>query len=160
MERNYITYNTEILCNWLGAQYQRIVGVIALANKYDFQYVHTPIQNMEFVNTIEHLNEIENYFQIKNNYPNVNEFTYDQIIAIDNPSEDQLLHLSIVHDKKVLIKMCLPYSILDKYPIYYNYGMEKLKSIKQKIDVYDLSDTQNIAIHIRQGDVSPTENNK
>jgi hypothetical protein len=43
----YLTYSKEI--NGMGAQYQRIIGIICLAMKYDCQYIHTRITEMEHV---------------------------------------------------------------------------------------------------------------
>jgi hypothetical protein len=151
----YLTYNINICEDGLGAQYQRIIGIIALANKYNCIYVHTPIINIEHTNNIK---EIENYFNINKYYCNVNDIIYDEIITISDPYEYNINNYK--SDKHILLKIFTPYNILDKNPEYYNYSMKFLQIIKSQSENFNIEiNTKKIAIHIRRGDVSKINNN-
>lgn len=150
----YLTYNIDICKDGLGAQYQRVIGIIALANKYNCIYVHTPIINIE--NTYN-INEIENYFNINKYYCNVNDINYDKIIIVNDPYDID----SYKSDNNILLKIFAPYNILDKYPEYYNYSIKFLQTIKSQSKKFIIKfniETKKIAIHIRRGNVSKINN--
>lgn len=156
----YFTYNTKT--DGLGGQYQRIIGIIALANKYNAEYVHTQITEMEHIPDKQYIQVIDDYFQIKNNWKSVDQYNYDTTIIMEEVDEKTILYIKDECIKKsinILIKIHLPRRIVDNDPTMYTNTMNKLRSIKQTLLVpYFNSKKQNIAIHIRRGDVTTTEN--
>lgn len=145
----YLTYNTDHI-DGFGSQYQRIYGTIALAYKYDCIYVYTPIKHILRLDSRNSIEQVEDYFQIKNNFMNVNDIVYDEVIIRDSITEDDIFNNK--NDKKILIKLMLPYNILDSNPSIYYSCLPHLKSIKKNINIYN-NNKLNIAIHIRRGDV-------
>jgi len=153
----YLTYDTTVCCDGLGAQYQRVVGIIALAIEYNCIYVHTPLDKIEFVHSKEYLAEIEKYFQIKNNYTNVDQIKFDKVISIICPKEEDILS-NFNNPGNTLIKICVPYDILDKNTKLYYKAIDFLKIIKEKKEIFNEDNIIKIAIHIRRGDVSFDKN--
>ncbi len=151
----YLTYDINKNNDGMGAQYQRIIGIICIALYYNYEYVHTPIENMEHLDNNDYLEKIEDFFQIKNNFKNVNQYNYDNIISLDNPSIYDIESISNASsDINVLIKIFLPYNICENKIEIYEKGMPYLRKIMGKYE-----DNQvNIAIHVRRGDVSQTNN--
>jgi len=152
----YLTYNINWLPDGMGAQYQRIIGIIGIANYYNYIYVHNPIIKMAHLDTDDYLVNIENYFQIMNNYSNVNSIVYDNIYEENSPAVDTLINYDSKNkDKKILIKICFPYSICDANPIIYEKVMPRLRSliIDKNLPFYNNDKTIKIAIHVRRGDV-------
>ena len=104
----YLTYDININNDGLGAQYQRIVGIICISHYYNFIYVHTPIEKMEHTNN---LNDIENFFQISNNYLNINSINYDEIFEENNPTINLTPYIeSVVIITPEIIKKVYPES--------------------------------------------------
>ena len=163
----YLTYNTNINNDGMGAQYQRIIGIICIAIYYNITYVHSPIKKMEHIDDIDYIKKIENFFGIEKNFQNVNFFSYDKIISEKNPSIDKILYYHNLNEN-ILIKIYLPYNICEKNTNIYNNGMIYLRTILNSKFIKDnimqtpnhnSSQKKNINIHIRRGDVSATKNN-
>ena len=152
----YLTYDININNDGLGAQYQRIVGIICISHYYNFIYVHTPIEKMEHTNN---LNDIENFFQISNNYLNINSINYDEIFEENNPTIDDLIKYDT--KKNILVKIYLPYNICDANTDIYKKYMPKLYNIltNKYLPFYKNNNNKKIAIHVRRGDVTQTQNN-
>jgi hypothetical protein len=145
----------------LGGQYQRVVGIMALAKKYGITYVHTPIKTMEHLPNPVYLERIENYFQIFNHYANSNDIQYDVVITMERADESKILQLRekcIDSGKKMLLQIFLPQSILDKNPEWYNLITPEIREIKQRLLLpHFFPDKTNIAIHVRRGDVNSND---
>ncbi len=154
----YLTYNIKINPDGMGAQYQRVVGIICISLYYNFQYVHTPIIKMDHIEDMKYLNNIDNFFQISNNYPNVDSIVYDNIFEESNPTIDDLNKYNI-NNKNILVKIYLPYNICDNNTIVYETGMQRLRNIliDKNLPFYK-NNYKKIAIHIRRGDVKATVN--
>jgi hypothetical protein len=153
----YLTYN--IINNesdGMGAQYQRIIGIIAIANYYNYKYVHSPIIHMEHIDNIGYLDKIEQFFQIINNYPNVNSFKYDNIYEEFDPSNETLINYNEQStNKNILIKIQHPYKICDMNPFVYKKVMPILSDmiINKYLPFYKNDNKIKIAIHVRRGNV-------
>jgi hypothetical protein len=151
----YLTYG--LGTDGLGAQFQRVIGIMALAKKHGCKYVHSPIQSMEHIPEPmpEYLKRIEDYFQIHTKYKNVNEIKYDKIIDVQNAEIESTILLYKNSVFTILLKIIIPNGILDANTKVYNYIMPDLRQIRQKLDLpkYD-KNKMNIAIHIRRGDVN------
>lgn len=153
----YLTYN--IKKDGLGGQYQRIISIIALARKYEAEYVHTPITEMEHLPNPSYLQTIEDYFQIKNHFKSVTDFTYEHILEMEHATERDIKNIATIK-ATILIKIGFPSKILDATPSLYNLVMPQLRGFKQNLLLpYYSSDKTNIAVHIRRGDIHYTEKN-
>jgi hypothetical protein len=167
----YFTYILGI--DGLGAQYQRIVGLIALAKKYDCIYVHTDLKQMEHLHSKEYLQDVENYFQLRNNYANFSNYKYDMVIELYSCISVEIINYykeqSQQEGKDILLKMNHVYCMIDESykwhnnnkptPELYEEIMPTLRSIKREIPLlFFTEEKQNIAIHIRRGDVGRNTN--
>jgi hypothetical protein len=74
----YFTYNTDQHDGFCG-QFQRLLCILALAEKYGAQYVHSPFQHMDHIPEpkTQYLARIEEYLRIKNHFPSPNKYHYD-----------------------------------------------------------------------------------
>ena len=152
----YLTYNMGKLPDGMGAQYQRIIGIIGIANYYNYTYVHNPIIKMDHLTSDDYLGNIEQFFQIINNYSNINSIVYDNIYEEDNPSINTLTNYDNNNkNKNILIKIFFPFNICDAKPIVYEKVMPKLRSllIDKNLPFYNNDETIKIALHLRRGDV-------
>jgi len=154
----YLTYSKQ--SNGMCAQYQRIIRIICLAMKYDCQYIHSRIEQMEHLPQpcSEYLNNIEDFFQMQNHFPTINDSViFDSIINLDtNVTEEILLeYKNMAVSKNILLTIVHAYNMCDKNTQLYEIGMPFLNSIKKNIELpeYNISGVK-IAIHIRRGDVS------
>ena len=155
----------------LGAQYQRIISIISLAEKYGCEYVHTKIKEMGHLPDTGYLEKIEDYFQISNNFKSVNDIIYDETIELIFDTSEKIIESYKIKakDKNILICIVVCYNMIDGYhrkegELYcgssiYNLGMSKIQTIKKDIPVpeYNNNQNKNIAIHIRRGDVTSIE---
>ena len=154
----YLTYSKQR--DGMCAQYQRIIGIICLAMKYDCQYIHSHIDKMEHLPDpcSEYLNNIEEFFQIQNHFPTMNDsVSFDSIINLDtNVTEAILLeHKNMATSKNIILTILHAYSMFDKNTQLYEIAMPFLNTIKKNIELpeYHIPGVK-IAIHIRRGDVS------
>jgi hypothetical protein len=155
----FFTYNTKE--DGMGSQYQRIIGIMALAKRYDATYVHTQIEQMEHLPNKEYLDRIEQYFQIGKHYPSVKDFKYDLEVLVEMPDESELLYLNECaegSDDNVLVKISFPQTLIDKNPGWYDAILPQLREIKQQLILSHFKPGRtNVAIHIRRGDVDNIE---
>lgn len=152
----YLTYYTNIHNDGMGAQYQRIIGIICIAKYYNFIYVHSPITKMEHINDMTYINKIDDFFGINKNFKNVNYYSYDNVLKIEKPSINELLSYD-KKNKNILIEIYIPYDICEKNIEIYDRGMIFLRQIIKNIIPLK---KQNIIIHIRRGDVDMNNNNE
>jgi len=153
----YLTYNTRE--DGMGAQFQRIVGIIAIAKKFDVVYVHTPIKQMEHVSGKKYIKKIENYFLIKNHYSHVNDRSYDKTFETNDvrvENIEQFKKMAEDENINILYKIGLPRKIVDSEPEIHSLVLPELINIKRTLPLihYKQHDGPNIAIHIRRGDVN------
>lgn len=152
----YLTYYTNIHNDGMGAQYQRIIGIICIAKYYNFIYVHSQITQMEHINDMTYIKNIDNFFGIKKNFRNVNSYSYDLIINMERPSINELLSYDKKNkNKNILIKIYIPYDICENNMDIYDNGMKYLRKLINNIVPLE---KKNIIIHIRRGDVTSNNN--
>ena len=152
----YLTYAQCI--DGMGAQYQRIIGIISLAESNGCMYLHTPIKQMEH-STQDEVIEIENFLQI-NSYYNKDPIIFDYVHHVNNTEiMSVILHFkNQSNTNNILLMINNPLAILDETPSLYNNVMPILRKIKQPRElVYFKQDAINIAVHIRRGDVNKTQ---
>lgn len=153
----YLTYNAAD--DGLGGQYQRIIGIMALAKKHQCTYVHNPIIKMEHIPNpqTEYLKKIEDYFQIQNHHPHIDDYQYNQVVEFNRIDEQTILSYKEQAQQKyvnILLKIQLPNAILDQDTDIYNQIIPHLRQIKQTIPLPYYNSSKNIAVHIRRGDVN------
>jgi len=158
----YLKYNVYV--DGLGAQYQRIISILALAKKYDCQYIHESIKTFEHISNenTEYYELIEEYFQIYKFTANISEITFHNIEFLKGniTSEHMDYYKEISKNINVLLILDHPYNIFDKDPNEYDIIMPLLREIKLSLYLPEYNESnKNIAIHIRRGDVSPYSNN-
>ncbi|MDB5036560.1 MAG: hypothetical protein JWQ35_88 [Bacteriovoracaceae bacterium] len=144
----YLTYDKMAHQDGVGSQYQRIVGIFALAELLRVKYIHTPpIIPTIFQGYKENETEImENFFGIQGesapDWPTV---------EIKNPN---LADLEPLIQKNVIVKIYTPYKIVEKDQC--AALMAVMPALRARVNhptsTYD-SKIQNMAIHIRLGDV-------
>lgn len=157
----YLTYDIDFQSDGMGAQYQRIIGIICIAEYYGYKYVHNPIQKMEHLDTQSYLKNIEDYFQIYKHYPNINDQKYDKVIEYDNPSADELSkHANANGNENILVKIHIPYNICDSNVAVYEKSVSNLRNMitNNSLPFYENNAGLNVAIHIRRGDVDSVTN--
>jgi hypothetical protein len=153
----YLTYSQYI--DGMCAQYQRIIGIIALAESYGCTYLHTPIKQMEHVSQDE-IVEIENFLQINSYYKKEDSIIFNYVHRVSNMEiEGAILHFkSQSNTTNTLLMINNPLAILDANIQLYNKVMPMLRNIKKGRDlIYFNKNAINIAVHIRRGDVSKSQ---
>lgn len=166
----YITYNVNSIdSNGVGAHYQRIIGVIGLCIYYNCQYIHSNIKTIEHVlePKEEYVQKIEDFFQLKNNFPTMNnsEINFENTFYAHHQIFEGVLldYKKMAETTNILLVVEIAYeNLLDKNPEIYERAMQVLKNMKQKIELPEYAVKPNhkkIAIHIRRGDVSESQNN-
>jgi len=160
----YITYNPNDFSNdGLGAQYQRMIAIIALCLycKSNIEYLHTPMTKIEHIHTEEEVQQIEEYFGFAKTFKNTIEETKN-IHEIVNVTIVKDLNIIIELSKKsqnknILLKTAIVYPIVEKYIHMYENAMVYLKTIRSTIEpaltYFNKPQGQNVAVHIRRGDV-------
>lgn len=151
----YLTYDHKKLPDGLGAQYHRVLGILALANFYNFKYIHTPI------NFFEHSVSprlAEDFFQIKNHYSD-DSIDFDLIFELENPIPEQFFVINkrfSNKNKNILIKIWNPFVSLieNKCFDYFDVEIPKLRGILSKREIIFDKNILNISIHIRRNDIT------
>jgi len=155
----FITYDSNKKTDGIGAQYQRIIGIICIAFYYNLQYVHNTIK-VDGHNT--NIENAEKFFGIKEYFDPVDINSYDFIYELENPKENDILeYINLYKNQNILIKILYPFNICDANPQIYVQTMPILTNLIKKLNLdldYNYTNT-NIAIHVRRGDVTKTKNN-
>lgn len=142
----------------VGAQYQRIIALLAIANRHNLKYIHIPIQiGHNYSNDSEWDEKWDNFFNIKK-FANNHEIDYSLLEKKYTPYINNITLEQLLKDNEektnILNHYFLPFNIFDNNPDYY------LSNIQSKIiDAYDDINSNrkliydktklNIAIHIR-----------
>lgn len=143
-----------------GAQYQKIIGVIALSEKYSCEYVHSTITQIEHIPS-DAFSNVNNYFNMDGLYKKVENVTFDKTFRVrDHEIEGAIINCkqhAIETNEKILLIINNPLGILDANLSLYNKVLPDLRKIKQNLElVYFKPFVVNIAVHIRRGDVNQT----
>jgi len=148
-----ITY--EMTEEGVGAQYQRIVGMLGIAKKHDLKFIHKKItvghnyDNDPLWN--EKWDEIFNFKSIKSivEIDDENTRTNKQIVNLDTISINDIDMVKKNQDNIYLLKH--PFGIVDNAPNYYKIIQNDIRDAynnKSQTFLFD-KDKKNIAIHIR-----------
>lgn len=153
----YLTYDNASLQDGLGAQSLRIMGVFSLAKFFKIRYLHSPIANVieEFSHGLDSdiseqilLDYVNQFF----NFPNSNINSSNELLYIPqrNINLKRLLFLKIKYmfsRKNVIVRILLPFHILDKYPLLYTPSIKYLRRLNRS----HLCSKPVVVIHVRWG---------
>jgi hypothetical protein len=148
----YITYSGRY--DGAGAQVHAILSIILFAKKFNLEYLHTSISNVEhFTGDRKHWSELwENFFSLGYNEKHLSEVNIsDQRCVIANYPP------LLVKTSNTIFKVSNCHSFTDLVSEDYHLITEDLKRkyyLTKKEDYYKNKSIINVAIHIRRGDVT------
>jgi len=136
----------------VGAQYQRIVGLLGISRVHNFRYVHKPITvGHNYDNDAEWDQKWDDFFNIKT-------LTYTGVIQeISHIVEKGGMDYNDITTMKnnIIYLYCLPFSIVDNHPnLYYKSVQDDIIKVydestaKKELFLFDKNKI-NVAIHIR-----------
>ena len=148
----YLTYKSK-LHDGFGAQYQRILGVYSICKEYNYVYIHTPLEDIEYqglqaleknANDRAYVDECNKRYCLQSTAPALQ--MYDQIISKDL-TVSQLQTLAET-GQNILVQYQFPYVISDKVPDIYRHvrGLYMSHLPKNK--------TFTIGLHVRRGELN------
>ena len=156
MFRNtYLTYNNEEIRDGYFAQLQRQMAIYSIARRYLFSYCHSTITEVtitpldSFKTKAQMIKRISEYNKIYAIDKNKNEIVFSKIIEMHAPTLLPILWQGLKHlfrREKILIKITIPYRIIEKNPDLYSSACRKLLS-----NFNSKCDTTSVVIHIRRG---------
>jgi len=162
----FLTYNSEVLQDGYFSQLQRQFAIYSIAKKYNFSYQFTPVSNITitpldpFQTKTEETSYITEYNRIYNFGEGLEKIKFAKIVEMHTPT----LYLifwegikSIFIGGNVLIKIVIPYRIIEKTPENYfyavNHVLPNFDPVRKK---------SHIVMHIRKGfldsHITPGEN--
>ena len=146
----YITYNTQ--SDGAGSQIQRIFSIYLLAKHYNLQYIHSPFHTTEHAFDPLLLNHFNQIIELPSDSPPLPD--QYQTIVIDSINRDTIQLLQNEYPTPVLFKINVAHEYLNEHPELLSPPFpHPFPWIETKLGTH-----LKIAIHIRRGDVSPTEN--
>lgn len=151
----YLTYNPKVLQDGYFSQLQRQLAIYAVAKRYKFSYYFTAISDVTItpLDPYQTKMEVDSYtseynkiYEIRENF---DEIEFVKIIEINSPSLYQIYWegiKSVFIAGKVLVKIVLPYRIIEKSPEIYSYAIKRVVS-----NVIHVENKSSIVMHIRKG---------
>ena len=151
----YLSYNSDLLQDGYFSQLQRQFAIYSIAKKYKFSFHFSPISSI----TLTHLDQFKtiaqaNFFiskcnQIYNLGENSSNNLYRKIIEIHSPSLFSIFWFGFKNyfsSGKLLIKIVIPYKIIEKSPEIYSLAINRvLPNINLEKKKFA------IVMHIRRG---------
>jgi len=154
----YLTYDNQAMQDGLGAQALRIIGIYSIARKYRIRYLHSPI--LETIEEFAHGIRVEKDLQCLVNrtnelfdlptYSNVDSF--DLEIKVHNLNLRLLVRMLLRYKfsrKSVLLKVCLPFGVMDKDPSSYEHATDYIR--KKHGSLFKVSREEQVVVHFRMG---------
>ena len=156
MKRLFLTYDNQAKQDGVGAQLQRIFGVYSICKRWGLGYIHTGLSG-----TVEELSHnIESAEKLDDLLSDVNSafrFPSNQLplkykeIQVHNLSLRYLIEIylrTLISREVVLLKVCLPYGLIEKFPDWYEFAGKEFRN--QKFESRGTSQNR-VVIHIRHG---------
>ena len=146
----YITYNTQ--ADGAGSQIQRIFSIYIIAKQYNLKYIHSPFHTTEhafdafLLNRFNQMNELPSDISLPDQY---------RTIHIDSFKDSVVEIIQREYSHPVLFKVNAAHEYFNEHP-------ELLDSLFSPVFPWvetQLQQPLTIAVHIRRGDVTTTENN-
>lgn len=156
MKRIYLTYDNTKKQDGIGAQLQRIFGLYAISRKFRLGYIHAPIINTaeELAHNVASESELQELLDKVNsfyNFPSDDEIDFDDVILVHNLTIRFLVTMfaqSIFKRQRILLRICLPYGIMDKHPDWYEYSGFYLRS---RLLNNRFNADKKVVVHVRYG---------
>ena len=155
----YLTYYTGHN-DGFGAQYQRILGIYSLCKKYNLQYYHTKLQDIEYqglkaleknANSKSFIEECNNRIEINNN----KKIQFTDVLDLVSINEEILLALKARGENtNILVKIRYPYNITDKIPDIYLPCKNLYKTRINK------NSKLTIGLHVRRGELNVVDSDR
>jgi len=156
MMKVYLTYDNLAKQDGIGAQLQRILAIYSISKRFKLKYYHSDIigtieerahsaKNPEELITL--MNSVNSKFQLPTqNLPK----KYVEVKLYNPGLKDfsRVVFRSILSKEAVLIKICLPFSIIEKYPDWYD---EAGREIRRNPNHCDSKMRDQVTVHIRYG---------
>ena len=134
-----------------GSQLQRILSIYLLAKQFHLQYIHSPFHTIEHGFDTLLLERFNQFIQLPSDSPLPDQY---QSVYINSISQETLPLLLQDYPQPVLFKVNVCREYLNEHP----HLLEPLFPYSFPWIHNRLNPTLSIAIHIRRGDVSSTEN--
>jgi hypothetical protein len=156
LKRVYLTYDNEAKQDGIGAQLQRILGIFSICRKLKLKYSHADIvgtveELSHNLNSPEELDELLNEVNKKFRLPSDALPAEYRIIKIHNISSRKLLELvakAYWNREYIVVKICLPYGLIEKFPDWYELAGKEIRSSKSYIST---SPKSQVVVHVRYG---------
>lgn len=156
MKRIYLTYDNSSLQDGVGAQLQRIFGIYSICKRLKLSYIHSRIivTKEELAHNVQSAEELEKILNEVNTmfvFPSSNLPENYREITVRNISRRTLVSYvikSYIKRENLLVKICLPYGVIDRYPDWYEFAGNQIRNLSQfkvKKNKYQ------VAVHIRHG---------
>lgn len=156
MPHLYLTYDNTKKTDGIGAQLQRIFGIYSVSRKFRVRYIHSPVRN-----TLEELaHNVSSESSMQKMLEEVNsKFYFPSSDLHEKVKIDYVHNLTILNllrnilkatfgQHSILLRVCLPFGIMDKHPNWYDYAGSAIRS-NQQVGKQSLSYT--IVVHVRYG---------
>lgn len=156
MKRVYLTYDNLAKQDGVGAQLQRILGIFSICRKWRLRYVHSNIIGTveELSHNLNSANELDKLLEDVNDtftLPSQKLPAKYRIIHVYNISLRKLARLifdAYRNREYILVKICLPYGLIEKFPDWYEIAGDEIRKLKPYIS---LKPKNQVVVHIRYG---------
>lgn len=154
----YLAYNNAEQMDGFGAQLLRIMGIYSTARKLGCGYIHMPIQDVieEFSHGINNEDElghlverVNEFFELPSDNPPP---FFHKIFVTYNLSRKQLFKFFLRYQfsrKNVLVKITLPFGVVDNFPHWYKMAVDSIYSRKKQI--FEQHIRNDTVVHLRLG---------
>ena len=146
----YLTYDQQGLQDGLGAQIQRVLSIYWICKQHSFGYIHTPIVTNREGTTTKDLAQFNQSMMLPSDQcspirvKKMSSFNLGLIKHYEHQRDDLLIKITFAHQ----YIDSHPEILSQPFPYRFNWIEETLCT------------PTNIAVHIRRGDVTPTQNNQ
>lgn len=159
--RIFLTYDSGKKQDGTGAQIQRLFGIFALSKEFGLGYISTPIQSVAIhpLDPFQSPIELENFLKTLNREfqlpSTLSDLTPDiHEIQLDLKSISSLFKmalLSLVLNRRYLIKITEPYSVIDHWPNSYRRATTSLENWDSNYRPLLKEETFLVVLHYRRG---------
>lgn len=162
----YVQYDSERITDGFGAQGLRIVGLYTIAKAFKLKYLHQGISEIsdrveltgpegdeqKYRQVLEKMNE----FIAFASHSDLNNLKISRTVSIHNLGLRILfkyIFLSFFRPNQYLLKVCLPFGIVDRFPILYRLSLKDISGVipKRKEGFIEIGNV----VHIRGSEHSP-----
>jgi len=151
-----LTYDNLAKQDGIGAQLQRIFGIYSISKKFHLGYLHSPIIETaeELAHNVSSDQELKKLLEQINttfNFPSHSSVNFDEEIFIHNLNVKILFEVylrSLITKRNILLRVCLPFGVIDKHPNWYEYAGSYLRST---LPITRPQKLKQVVVHVRHG---------